>query len=236
MLNRLKSLQAQGKLGTAEANFGRVLKEAPRHLHAWLGLGYCASLKGDLEEALRSIETAVAIGSADEDGIIDCSTALSYLGKLEAARGLLTTRPESLRLQVAAGELEERQGRYDAAMVCYEAAHEIDPAADLPLRKLISLNRRCGALATAHAMADRLARIDKQQEVAAWYFRGQIHSAAGDRDAAIAALRMGLEGSPHPYSEACTIDLARELRQLRKLDEACAALWITLRPTAFSWR
>ena len=60
MLDRLKSLRAQGKLGAAEATFSRIVAETPGHLHAWLGLGYCLSLSGDANAALRAFEKRLA--------------------------------------------------------------------------------------------------------------------------------------------------------------------------------
>jgi tetratricopeptide (TPR) repeat protein len=218
MLNSLKSLQSQGKLARAEANFLHILTEMPGHLHAWLGLCYCASLKGDRDGALRAIETAVALAPADEDGIIDCSEALFHLHRKDAARTMLTERPGTLRLGIALGELAERQGDYEAALAAYQAAHAVDPKAVVPLRKLINLHRRCGEYAAAHAVVDRLAAINKQEEAAAWFLRGQIHSAAGQHEAAIAAFRTGLERDP--LSDSGAIDLAHALRHLRRFDEA----------------
>jgi tetratricopeptide (TPR) repeat protein len=218
MLDRLKSLRAQGKLGAAEATFSRIVAETPGHLHAWLGLGYCLSLNGDADAALRTFEKAVGLGPSDDETAIDCSNALSHLGELDAARGVLAARPETSRLQMALGELEERHGNFGAALIRYRAVHERDPASDFPLKKMIRLHCRCGAFSTALATADRLAAIGEQYAATAWQFRGQIRSAMNQRGAAIAAFRMGLKLAP--LSEPIAIDLARELRQLRKDDEA----------------
>ena len=224
MLNRLQSLQAQGKLESSRDSFKRILQSAPQHLHALIGLCYCASLEGDQEGALRSIGAAIAAGPTDEAGIIACSEALWHLGRLGDARDLLAASPKTLLLQIKLGELDERQGHHELALACYEAAHELDAKADLPLQKLISLHRRQGAFATAFVLVDRFAGIDKQHQALAWHFKAQIHSAAGEREAAIEALRTGVDLPPHAHSEACAADLARELRQLRRLDEARAVL------------
>ena len=222
MLNRLRSLQAQGKIEAAEASFNRILRNSPRHLHSWLGLGYCASLQGNRDSAMRAIEAALALGLTDEDSIIDCGNALIHLRELDSARALLARQPESVRVQLTLGALEERRGQHEAALAHYHAAHEIDPGADQPLLKMIDLYRRSGALDAAHAIADRLAALGGEQQAASWRLRAQLYNAAGDRPAAISALRTALERTSH--RESYSLDLARELRQLRQFDEAHALL------------
>jgi tetratricopeptide (TPR) repeat protein len=175
-----------------------------------------------MDYAVHAVETAVALQPIDEDEIGDCITALSHLGRRDAARSLLDMQPKTGRFQIAFGVLDEKQGRYKEALAYYTSAHELDPKAELPLHKLISLYRRSGAFAVAHSMVDRLSALDKRHESATWHLRAQIHSAAGDRVAAIAVLQRGLELAP--YFEASVIDLARELRRQRKLDEAHAVL------------
>ncbi|HEX3983533.1 MAG TPA: hypothetical protein VHX12_07560, partial [Acidisoma sp.] len=142
---------------------------------------------------------------------------------------MLGTYPESLSCQIALGELEERHGNYQPAVSACHRAHMFRPDADLPLRKLISLFRRIGDFAKAHVMVDRFAAIDPRNQAATWHYRGQIHSAASARDAAMAAFRAGLDCDP--LFEACTIDLAGELRRACRLGEAHAAL--TARPLTY---
>jgi tetratricopeptide (TPR) repeat protein len=158
-----------------------------------------------------AVETAVGIGSADLDTAIECSNALSYLGRREAARALLASWPETAAQQLALGALEERHGQYEAALRCYAAAHDSDPAADLPLRKIITLHRRRGAPAEALAMTDRLAALGGAHLPTAWHLRGQILASMGDRDGAIAAWRAAIDLAPQ--SEPIRLDLARALGQ-----------------------
>ncbi len=208
----------QGRLEKAEATFSRMRAEAPNHVYAWIGLGYCASLTDDPAKALCCFETAAAIGPADNDSAIACSDALSHLGLLDAARRVLAARPDSPGQRIACGALEERHGNHRDALIHYQAAGEADPVSDLPLRKMISLHRRCGEFAAALAMADRLAALGPQHEASAWHLKGQIHGSMGAREAATVALRTALDLSP--LCEPILIDLARELRHLRREDEA----------------
>jgi tetratricopeptide (TPR) repeat protein len=71
-------------------------------------------------------------------------------------------------------------------------------------------------------MADCLAALDPRNAGTAWYMRGLIHAAAGDREAAIAALRKGLDCDPH--SDPILGELARLLRQSGRIVEALALL------------
>jgi tetratricopeptide (TPR) repeat protein len=222
MLNRLKSLQGQGKLEAAEVSFARIVAEAPNHLHAWLGLGYCASLTGESAMALRAFERAVAIGPEDDEAAFACSDALCYAGRPDAARRVLAARPQTLRQQTALGDLAQRLGQYAEAVGHFSAAQLCEPASDQPVRRLFELHRRHGAFAEAHAMADRLAALNPRNAGTAWYMRALLHAAVGDREAAIAALRRGLACDPH--SDPILGELARVLRQSGRIAEARALL------------
>ncbi len=218
MLNRLKSLQSQGRLEAAEVTFARILSETPNHLHAWLGLGYCASLTGEPVMARRAFERAVAIGPEDDAAALACSDALCHAGQLDAARRLMSARPPSLRQQMALGEMAQRLGEYAEAVTHFTAARSCDPSADQPIRRLFELHRRHGAWAEALAMADSLAALSPRHAGTGWYMRGLIHGAAGDQEAAILALRKGLDCDPH--SDPILSELARVLCQSGRTAEA----------------
>jgi tetratricopeptide (TPR) repeat protein len=218
MLNRLKSLQSQGRLEAAELSFARILSETPNHLHAWLGLGYCASLTGEPARALRAFERAVAIGPEDDAAALACSDALCHAGQLDAARRVLVARPQSLRQQMALGDMAQRLGRYAEAVGHFTAAQSCEPSADQPVRRLFELHRRHGAWTEAHAMADRLAALSPLNAGTGWYMRALLHAALGDRKAAIAALREGLLCDPE--SDPILSELARVLRQSGRTAEA----------------
>jgi tetratricopeptide (TPR) repeat protein len=154
MLNRLRKFQAQGKLPQAEATFHRIVAEMPEHIFAWMGLGYCAILKGDPDTAVRAFERAIAIGPADDVAAIDCSTGLDLIGRGAKAREVLAARPESLHQQLSLGDLEVRHGNDAVALLHYQAAHALEPGTDSPLRKIIAIHRRHRDFAAAHAAAD----------------------------------------------------------------------------------
>jgi tetratricopeptide (TPR) repeat protein len=218
MLDYLKTAQAQGRLGAAEASFARILGEAPTHVYAWLGLGYCASLSGRRDAALQAFQSAAALDAVDEDAALACARALCQAGEPEAARLVLAARPESLRQQMALGELEDGLGRHEAALRHFRAAHVCDPTADEPLLTIIRLLKRCGADDAALEAIDRLIAISPKNRAAASLLRGQIHTAAGAREAAVAAWR---EGVAHdPLADPIRTALALALRQSGAADEA----------------
>lgn len=222
MLSRLESLQWEGRLIAAEASFRRILKQAPAQVYAWLGLGYCASLQGAMEEAQRAVDTAVSVLTGDTDAVIACSQALIHLGHVEAAQGLLLEHGDTAAVRIALGDLEERLGRVAAAIEQYKAARELDHEKDQPLRKLIQLQRRMGHTVAALATVDGFESQFPQHRAAAWHYRGQIYSSACDPARAISAFQDAL--AINPSFESCRMDLAREWRQLRKFDEAGAVL------------
>lgn len=222
MLDYLKAAQSRGRLSAAEASYARILDDTPTHFYAWLGLGTCASLSGRRDAALQAFETAAALGPADDDAAIACAQAFSHAKDPEAARRVLAARPESCRQQMALGELEDRRGRHDAALRHVQAAHGCDPTAEPPLRKLIDLLKRAGAFDAAHAAIDRLGALGPPCRATASLLRGQVHAAAGAREAAIAAWRAGL--AQDPLADPIRTALALALRQNGAVDEARALL------------
>jgi tetratricopeptide (TPR) repeat protein len=222
MFERLKAMQASGTIDAAEATFRRILDSTPDHLHAQLGLGYCLSLAGDAAGAVAAFEAAAALGTMQEDAAIDCAKALSHVGAVEQARRVLRGQPPSVRQHMALGEIEDRHGDLNAALACYEAAAALDPDADLPLRAMIDLHRRRAAFAPGHAAIDRLAALDPKHEAAAWHYRGRLHRAANDTDAAIAALARSVALAPKPDQPA--IDLSQALQAAGREGEAHALL------------
>lgn len=222
MLSYLQSMQGEGRLETAEAGFRRIQTQAPTQIYAWLGIAYCASLRGAIDEAGSAVETAVSLLSSDPELVIACSKALTHLGQPEAARALLLRHNTSAVVLVALGEFEESRGRLETAVDLYEASQELDGTTDQPLRKLIQLRRRMGYMAEALATVDRLEARLPRHRAAAWLYRGQIYSAAAHPAKAIEAFQQALD--IEPSFDSARHDLARELRQLRRFDAAEAML------------
>jgi tetratricopeptide (TPR) repeat protein len=222
MLDRLKAMQVSGRLDAAEATFRRMRDVAPDMVHAWLGLGYCSSLKGDAETALEAFTKAVAVCPDDEDATIACSQALSHRGAFDAARRILAGRSVTFAQQMALGALEERASQTDGAAACYRQASALDACADLPLRRLIDLHLRSGEYAAAEAVIDRLAALDPRHETTAWHCRGQLYRATQQWQSAISAFQRALDHLPN--ADYIAIDLSRALQAVGRGEEAYAVL------------
>ena len=211
-------MQAAGKLDAAEATFGRMRDAAPDMVHAWLGLGYCASLRGNAEEALRAFVKAAAVCPDDENVAIACGEALSHRGAFDAARSVLAGRPATVAQQMALGAVAERAGERDRAQLCYQQALELDPRGDASLRKLIDLHRRYGEVGAAEMVIDRLATLGPPHDATIWHYRGQLHRATHNIEAAIDAFERAL--ALQPESEDAAIDLSRALQAAARYREA----------------
>ncbi|MCB8881881.1 tetratricopeptide repeat protein [Acidisoma cellulosilytica] len=223
MLLALRSFQIQGKLEAAERNFTRILSATPQHIHARIGLGYCAWLAGDLGRAAQAFDEAAALDPADEDAVTDCATALAQIGKHAAADAFLAQRPQTPRLLIARGTIAEQQGEDDRARGFYQAALDSEEKpGEAAFQRLITLHRRAGRFDAALAVAEGLAASDKQRGATAAQARGAIYLAIGRSDDAIDAFRAGLAADPD--SETCALALAREWRRRGRHEDAAAVL------------
>jgi tetratricopeptide (TPR) repeat protein len=219
MLQRLQMLQAQGKLGTAEANFRRILATAPDHLHARLGLGCCAWLAGDNAEADAIFAAIVASPLASEDAQIDCAQVLRATGHLEHARSLLRPyRTASARVAMILAELDEQSGDLAAACDGYHQALARDAGSEPATRKYALLLQRLGDIDAALAAVDAWAAQDSGHAATAWHMRSQLLRAEGNATSAVGALRESI--ALHPAASGWRVELASELRRAGQFAEA----------------
>jgi tetratricopeptide (TPR) repeat protein len=222
MLDRLKAMQAAGTLDAAEAIFRRITEAAPETMRGWLGLGYCASLKGAAEAAMRAFAKAVAVCPNDEAAAIACAQALGHQGAFDAARAILSAWPMTVAQQMALGALAEQAGAWERAQTCYGQASVLDPRAEPPVKMRVKLYCRGGDHAAAAAVVAQWAALDPRHEATAWRYRGQIHRAAQNRAAAIGAFQRALALAPQ--TDAIAIDLSQALRDAGRDKEAHAVL------------
>lgn len=223
MLHRLQILQTQGKLGTAEANFRRMLATAPGHLHALLGLGCCAWLSGDDDQAEIIFSKIIAMPVASEEALVDCAQVLGATGHRQEARRLLQRDGTgSARLAVILAELDEQSGNLEAACGHYRDALERDPGSEIVTRTYAALLQRLGDLEKAVAVVESWAIRDSAHAATAAHMRGQLLRADGKTSAAIAAF--GESIALRPAATGWRIDLARELRRAGDVAAAQAAL------------
>lgn len=223
MLHRLQILQAQGKLGMAEANFQRMLETVPGHPQALLGLGCCAWLSGKDDLADEIFSAMVAHPPAGEEALTDCAQVLREAGRIEEARLVLRAqRDSSAKLAVILAETEEQSGDLDAAADSYRQALEMDARSETATRKYAFLLQRVGDLDAALAAVDAWATRDSGNAATAGHMRGQIFRAEGKTSAAIAAFRESV--ALGPATVWWRIELAAELRRTGEFDAAEAIL------------
>ncbi|MCB8883974.1 tetratricopeptide repeat protein [Acidisoma cellulosilytica] len=223
MLQALRLFQVQGKIEAAERNFTRMLAATPHHIHARLGVGYCAWLTGDNARAAIAFEEAIALDQADEDAAIDCAIALTHIGRYPAADAFLAGKPETPSVLAARGNLAAQHGKLDGAVEFYRAALAAEKTPSVAaFHRLITLYRRLGRFDEALEVLAELAVQGHEKAATVAHTRGVVLLAQGQRDEAIAAFRAGLMAEP--TSELCILALAREYRGIARNKEADALL------------
>lgn len=223
MLSRLRMLQDQGKLETAEASFRRILATAPDHLHAQLGLACCRWLQGDRAGARTRFATVLAAPPAEPDLLLDSAETLLATDHRAEARALLLPRHAAQpRLAEKLGQIEEQDGHLAAAARCYRQALETGGFSGRALRGLALALLRAGDRTGAFAAVSRWTADDPALAGTAARLRGEVHRALGETAAAIAAFRESL--ALQPEGRQRHLDLAAELRRVQRFGEALAVL------------
>ncbi|GAB0120327.1 tetratricopeptide repeat protein [Acidisoma sp. 7E03] len=223
MLSRLRTFQDQGKLEAAEASFRRILAAAPDHLHAQLGLAGCSWLRGDRSAAERLLAAALTPPPRDANQLLDCAELLVAMGERAEARRLLHPHHgDHPKLAERLGQIAEQDGQFTAAAGYYRQALEAGGVSEPALRGLALALLRGGDREGAFAALRRWTEDDPAQAATAARLRGELHRTLGEAPAAVAAFRDAL--ALQPDSRARHIDLATELRRLRRFAEAEAVL------------
>lgn len=222
MLQKLRSLHEQGRLDTAEASFRRILAEAPSHLHALLGLGHCAQLRGMSNEALPHFAAAFAAHPREVQAALDYGKALRECGRLAEAEEALGGFPDHYDAMMLRGQTMRQLGDSEAALRCFEQAGRLDPKRHQPLTEIITTLRDQRRFAEALAAAETLRAQYPDQAVLAERSIGMTHRLSGNRRAALEAF--GRAATLQPEDDSLPVEIATEYQALGQPHEAITLL------------
>ncbi len=162
---------ARGDATRAAACFGRAVAAASAYAPAWVGRGESMLALDETEEALRSFEAALAADA----------------GLPDVARTVAELRFTVVSEEIARARASAAAGRLDEARAAYERVLAASPDSAFLHVELgrVELERGDRERAMQHARA--AAALDPT-DAAAFVLEGDLHEAAADLDAAVAAL------------------------------------------------
>ena len=183
---------ARGDARTAEGHFGRAADASADYVPALVGRGEAFLALDDSEAALRSFEAALALDAG-----------LAHIGRtVEQLRfTLVSRRLAAAREHAAAGRLPDAKAAYEQLL----AASPDSAFLHLELGR-VERDRQDAAAALDHVQ--RAIELDPS-EPAAFRLEGELHAAAGDLEAAIAALERADRLAPDD-------ELTRQIEQWRE--------------------
>ncbi len=213
-----------GRLDEAAATFSEIVKNAPRYMHGWRGLGMVARQRGDRAEALENFRAAAALEPDNLLTLHDVAMGLRELGRpdeAEAAYGEVVTKdPRHVASWRGLGLTARQRGDHAEALENFRTAATLDPEniwtlldVATELRELALLNE---AAAAYRDIATRFPEI-----VHGWRGLGQLARQRGDRAEALEHFRTAEELDPE--NAMARLDVATELYELGRLDEASTA-------------
>ena len=137
-----------------------ILKEAPQHVGARLGLGHVARRRGDRATALAYFEAAAALDPNNLPVKLEVAADLRELGRLDEAEAvlqeILKQAPQHVGARLGLGHVARRRGDRGTALAYFEAAAALDPN-NLPVKLEVAADlRELGRLDEAEAVLQEI--------------------------------------------------------------------------------
>ncbi len=130
-------LRELGLLDEAEANYFEVLSMSSTNVHAHLGLGICARIRGDRASALAHFRTANRLNPNNAAPLLEIALEQREAGDaedaLQTAREVLVCHPTNGQAAMSIGFTERYRGSHSSALDAFRVAHSINPGQAGPL-------------------------------------------------------------------------------------------------------
>ena len=217
------ALHRDSRLEEAERRYQDTVNALPHHAQAWHLLGIIALQRNDPASALDLVDRALALDPQAPASYNSRGTALTQLGRHEAAVAsydrAIALQPDFVDAHYNRGNALHRRGRYEAALADYDRGISLRP--DYPQAysnrglMLSNLKRHDAALASydkAIALEDRLAIAHSN--------RGLVLAELKRPDAALESYDRAIHLNPE-FAEAYS-NRSLVLKDLGRLDAALA--------------
>ncbi len=224
-LERAVSLRESGELEAAEAAYAAILAKAPGALAAQMGLGICARRRGDREAAIARFRAAAEAHPEAIPPRIELAAEFRERDRLDEAEAIyaeaLAAAPRNVPLLLAAGTLARRRGDRETALARFNEAVSSNARASnyLPSLELAMELRETGRLDEAETVYRTILK-EAPRLVPALVGIGLCLRRRGDRRLALARFKAAVEATQNPLLVVPRLEMAAELRELGRLDEA----------------
>ena len=187
--------------------------------------------QGRLDQALRSLDTAVALRPDHAEALVNRGLVFREQGKLARAiedyDRALGIDPGDARAWSNKGVALAGQGKIEQAMACYDRALALEPKYHKPWNNKGALHFRGGKLDQAIQCYDRALAL-KPDYTKAWYNRGLALRARGDLDGAVGCFERALELEPGKgeawFGKGVALERQGKRRQARECYHQAEAL------------
>jgi arylsulfatase A-like enzyme/Tfp pilus assembly protein PilF len=212
----------RGELDQAIALYGQILRERPSLGLVYLQLANVYRRKGELRNAIATLEKAVAQGLASSEARAFLGIYLVEAGQSGRAIELLDTCAEARKrgdadALNALGMALAGLGREPEALGCFQGVLELDPQDAMALTNTGVVKLHQGEAAEAEALLRRAVRLDPAQPKA-WNALGVLAARSGRAEEAIAHWRRVVELDASQYDTLYNLGMLC----LRHKDPACA--------------
>jgi tetratricopeptide (TPR) repeat protein len=182
-----------------------LLKLKTSHSQSYLvNYWYGAALEamGNRDEAEKAFTTAVGLGGGEPatiDAYISLASLKNQQGRREEAQKLLDAAREKLpaspKMLIAIGQLSVSEGRYEAAIVDFRRALELDPTDISATFRLGSALRKNRLFDEAMSRFDEVAKVDNEYPGLALE-RGLLYETSGHTEEALKSFENALAKAP----------------------------------------
>jgi tetratricopeptide (TPR) repeat protein len=218
-------LRALDRIEEAEAVYRQVLKDRPGYLHASIGLGYCARLRGDRAAALACFRSAAETHPHEVFPWLETAEELRAIGRIDEAeaayRRALAEQPANLQAALGLGYCARSRSDNAEALARFRATANAHPNEILPLMEVSTELRELGELDEAESIC-RTVLKGQPGQLHASLGLGYCARARADRVAALAQFRLAADANPADVWSR--LEVAAELCALDRVEEAETAL------------
>ena len=207
---KVKSPKSKHSVTVTLEEAEKKTRKTPQDPNAWRLLGVIQMRKGDLKNAIVSLETSKRLSPFDHNTLAWLGHTHALLGEVDKAQkyfdDVLESKPEHLRALIGLVALQHNIGKYQDALKTLVKAEEVDPdnleLLEYKAQSLVKVSRYDDALDVYHRLIDL-----KPNSVNYWHGAGTVYRDLGDFEKLTAYYKKAIDLSktnPVPFANFLT--------------------------------